>query len=119
MLLIDGSLERVLMTNTFNVRCVRGGIKTCPDSAVSINGTPPPYTVIQDAYNLTNSGDSVLMQALFFTEPLVLARDNISVTLQGGWDCNFASDAGMSTIRGSLTIGGVGGTVTIANVVIW
>jgi len=117
MLLAYGSLTRDLMPNIFNVRCVRGGINTCPATAVTIAGTP--YTVIQDAYIHANSGDLVQMQALFFAEALLLARDNISVTLQGGWDCNFASDAGMSTIRGSLTIGGVGGTVTIDNVVIW
>ena len=114
-----GTLTRDPRTSLFNVRCVSGGILTCPDSAVTINGIPPAYTVIQDAYNLAINGDSIQMQALFFPENLLLARNNISLTLQGGYDCNFASDPGMTTIRGNLTIGGVGGIVTIGNVVIW
>jgi hypothetical protein len=101
---------------TDNVRCVRGAIiNTCPANAVKIDGTSSYFTTIQAAYNTATTGQSVLIQALDFNENLSLSR-NIAVSLQGGYDCNFASILGIPTIHGSIAIGG--GSVTASNLII-
>ncbi|HTZ17084.1 MAG TPA: hypothetical protein VMB78_01460, partial [Dissulfurispiraceae bacterium] len=86
----------------------------CPDHAVMIEGKTPYYTTLHDAYREAAADDSILIQAMKFTEDLSL--DGNDVTLRGGYECGFASNPGRSTIKGTLTISG--GTVTIENIVI-
>ena len=73
------------------------------------------YSLIQEAYNASSDTDDILMQAADFYEDLDLDRD-ISVMLRGGYNADFNSAAGFTTIHGSLTIGR--GTVLIDKLII-
>ncbi len=73
------------------------------------------YTSILGAYSAAVDGDIILMQEYPFAETLVLDR-NVSVTLKGGYDCNYTSNPGFVTISGPLTVSG--GTVAVENLVL-
>jgi hypothetical protein len=88
---------------------------SCDEKLVRIQGTSYYYQTIQDAYNLLNNGENAQIQALSFAENLVLQKDT-DVQLEGGYDCNYSSNSGVTTINGSLTI--QGGTVTIEELII-
>jgi len=83
---------------------------------VRIPGPPIVYfSTIQAAYNSAATGNTIQSQNLTFSGNLNFNRA-ISVTLRGGYDSGFASNAGYTTISGSLTISN--GTVTVENIVI-
>jgi hypothetical protein len=88
---------------------------SCTNQTVKISGTLSYYSTIQNAYNVTPDGDAVQMMALEFPESLNLQSPN-TVTLQGGYGCDFSSNPWYSTINGALTING--GPVIIENVII-
>jgi len=73
------------------------------------------YSTLQAAYNAAQNGSIIQSQAITFYETLLVNR-NISVTLQGGYDCNYATNSGNVTyLKGMIqTIVG-GGTLTISN----
>ncbi|HDH11382.1 MAG TPA: hypothetical protein ENG83_04150 [Nitrospirae bacterium] len=60
-------------------------------------------------------GDTIQAQALTFTENLNFNR-NISVTLEGGYDCNYSAIIGNTTLNGNMTISN--GTITTENLII-
>jgi subtilisin family serine protease len=72
------------------------------------------YATIQLAYDAATSGQTIKMRAQILTVP-IFDRD-ISVTLQGGYDCVFLSDPGWTTLNGNLTISA--GSVKIENLII-
>jgi hypothetical protein len=72
-------------------------------------------TSLQDAYYHAFDGDTILSQALQFNESLTI-DNNISVTLEGGYDSIFTTNPSQTTINGTLTI--TGGTVVVENLVI-
>jgi hypothetical protein len=90
---------------------VRGG--ACSNQPVRIVSTG--YATIQAAYDSAGTGQAILIQAADFMENPDMDR-TINVALNGGYDCAFSSNAGSSTISGSLTIGR--GAVTIDRVAI-
>lgn len=73
------------------------------------------YTTVQAAYDAAAEGDTIRLQDYPFAENPALDR-NISVTLRGGYDCEYTANASSTTIDGSLTISN--GTVTVENIVI-
>jgi hypothetical protein len=85
---------------------------------VKIAETSSYYSSIQTAYSAAISGQTVLMAALDFTEDLNLNGNNANmlIALQGGYNCDFASNPGFTVINGAITISG--GTVTVENVTI-
>jgi hypothetical protein len=92
-------------------------LTTCPSTAAHINnGTS--FTTIQNAYNNSIDGSLIQLQALTFEEEEVLvdSGDNIRVTLRGGYECDFLSNPGYSTLHGNLTISK--GKVTIDSLII-
>ncbi|HTZ18733.1 MAG TPA: SBBP repeat-containing protein [Dissulfurispiraceae bacterium] len=89
-------------------------INTCPDHAVTINGGGTPYSYIQTAYGYAANNDILYIQALPFTEDLSLTG-NFAVTLKGGYECDFTSNPGFSTVYGKMTIST--GTVTVENMI--
>jgi hypothetical protein len=89
---------------------------SCPNKAVHINGTSNYYDTVSAAYTAASTGQSILMQEKSFTENLSLT-DNIIVTLKGGYNCNYSSSSGFSTIAGRVTIGG-SGKVTMDKLII-
>jgi probable HAF family extracellular repeat protein len=88
---------------------------TCGDKLVKLGGASPYYTAIQSAYNSASNGQPLLIRASNFTENLLL-QGNSQVMLQGGYNCDFSSNPGLTTLTGSLTI--TGGPVTIENLLI-
>ncbi len=76
------------------------------------------YSHIKDAYTLVIDNGTILTREYSFTESpdnLTLNRD-ISVRLEGGYDAEYATKNGFSTLDGALTIGQ--GTLTLENLII-
>jgi hypothetical protein len=88
---------------------------TCSNHAVSIGGTSPYYTKINNAYAAASDGSSILIQGLNFTEAVSLTSE-INVALRGDYDCSFISRPGKSMINGSITI--KGGSAIIDSIII-
>jgi hypothetical protein len=61
------------------------------------------YLHIQDAYSAASNDDDILTLASDFVEDLNFNLD-IAITLQGGWDPDFSSITGWTTLTGNLTI---------------
>ena len=87
---------------------------TCSNHPYKINGTTYDYDTIQHAYDPMGS-TTMQLQALVFTGGLTLNRD-YNITLQGGYDCGFTSNAGESILSDKLII--QHGKVTIDKITI-
>ena len=70
-------------------------------------------SALQSGYDAAADNKKIEMQAATFIEDLDLAR-NISVMLQGGYECGYLSNPGWTTVHGRLTI--TDGSVTLENV---
>jgi hypothetical protein len=79
----------------------------CAIKAATITGTSDYFDSVSAAYAAALSWQTILIQEKSFTENLSLT-DDIIVTLKGGYDCNYSSRAGFTTISGLVTIGGLG-----------
>ncbi len=80
---------------------------------VRIDGTPPSYfNFMQDAYVNAVNSDIIQSKDTTLTENLSINLIK-SVTFEGGYDCSYTVNTGMTTIEGTLTIND--GTVTIEN----
>jgi hypothetical protein len=89
---------------------------SCGNEIVSIAGTSYYYDTIHEAFFGVNAdGQSIRMQAVDITESPSYAGSN-SINLQGGFDCNYGSNSGFTTIHGIMTFGG--GSVTVENVIV-
>ena len=89
-------------------------VSSCPNAPIKLARENPQYfSSLQDAYNAAVDGDRIMTHALDFSEDLSLDR-NISVSLEGGYDCGYTTSYPSTVISGSLTISD--GTVTIENV---
>jgi hypothetical protein len=75
----------------------------CPEDPEKIEQTGAHYLFGQDALHVVGTGNTILMQAMDSIEDLVTTNLYWNVTLQGGYECGFASITGFTTI-GSLTI---------------
>ncbi|MBI4847071.1 MAG: Ig-like domain-containing protein [Nitrospirae bacterium] len=86
----------------------------CPQTPlVMILGTAPVYySSLQAAYNAANDGETIKSQDAVTTENLNLDRD-LSITLTGGYGCNYSSATGTTTIKGDMIISA--GTLTISS----
>ncbi len=89
---------------------------SCSNLPVRIaKATPVYYSSLQAAYNAAVNGDIIQSKAGTLTENLSINR-NISVTLQGGYDCNFTTNSGSVTnLKGMMQTVTGGGTLTIGN----
>ncbi|HDH05346.1 MAG TPA: PKD domain-containing protein [Nitrospirae bacterium] len=73
-------------------------------SPVRIAGTTPVYySILQDAYNAAVDGDVIQSRNASFTEDIDFNR-GISVSLEGGYDCNYSTITGKTTLNGNMTI---------------
>ncbi len=78
----------------------------CANQPVMIAGaTPRYYSSIQAAYNAAVNGDVIEIQAAVLTGDVNINR-NISVTLRGGYDCNFSAYVQNTVINGVLILDG-------------
>ncbi len=83
---------------------------------VRIAGVSPVYySSIQDAYSASQDNDIIQMQDAVFPGNIYIDRD-ISIILQGGFDCSYNNNTGITTLDGSMTISS--GTVMIENIVL-
>ena len=90
-------------------------VGVCSIPPVRIVGQTTFDTSIQDAYNQMGIYSGVMqVQALVFTEDLTLDHQ-LSVFIQGGYNCEFTSNLVFTTVQGSMTISN--GAVTIENVI--
>jgi hypothetical protein len=88
----------------------------CANKAVHIGQTSDYYDSVSAAYTGASTGQTILIQGKRFFESLLL-RENIAVTLRGGYNCNYSSRPDYTTLSGSLTSGGKG-SVTIDRLII-
>jgi PKD repeat protein len=90
-------------------------VASCANNPVKIVRTSAYFTSIQSAFtSASQANDVVQAQALDRTEDLTW-NNNRSVTLSGGYLCDYSSHPGFTTIH-SLTI--ASGTLTVENVII-
>jgi hypothetical protein len=71
---------------------------------------------IQVAYDDCSNGDTIECQAVALSGDVLCDTLNLSVTLKGGYDANFTSNTGYTTINGRMIISN--GTVTVENIII-
>jgi len=69
-------------------------------------GTPVNYySSLQTAYNDAMSGDVIQSQAALFIESFNAGDINSkTVTIEGGYDCNFTAVTGKTALKGQMTI---------------
>ena len=73
-------------------------------SPVRISGaTPVYYSTLQAAYDAAVDGDVIQSQDANYIENLNINR-NISITLEGGYDCGYTAVTGKTTLNGTMTI---------------
>lgn len=74
------------------------------------------FCSLQEGYDcLTSSGSTIKSRAITITENLTLDHD-LTATIEGGYDCNFATHTGNTTsLRGMITTTASGGMITIKN----
>ncbi len=72
--------------------------------------TPVYFSTLQAAYNAAYDGATIQSLAQVSVEDINFNL-NISVTLEGGYDCNFTSNAGVTSLSGTTQISS--GTITI------
>lgn len=90
--------------------------ETCPNLPVRIAGAAPEYfNTLQEAYNAAKQGDTIQIRTLTLSEYPELNL-NKTVTLEGGYDCDFLSGTCYTTINGTMSISD--GTVIIDNFIL-
>lgn len=85
----------------------------CTTSLVKLDAQE--FNLIQTAYNNASNSSVIQARAESFSEDLIF-NGNIDFTLRGGYDCNYNSNTGYTTVNGSITISS--GTLVIENVII-
>ena len=102
---------------TANCSELAGFVSTaaCQSQPVRIVRTNTSYTTIQEAYNTALDQDTIQVQALTLTQNLTVNR-SISVTLKGGYPCNYGSNTGtMTTLKGWIKTLPDGGALIIGS----
>ena len=79
--------------------------------------TPTYYATLQAAYDAAANGATIQMQSVSRTESLNVNRD-ISVSIEGGYNTDYSSIAGTTTLTGSIRTYAGGGTLTIKNFIL-
>lgn len=85
---------------------------TCPSQPVRILGKGD-FATLQAAYDAAADGDAIMGQAQDIAGDVTTNRP-ISVTVDGGYDCTYATKADNTGLKGTLTI--QNGTVTVKDV---
>lgn len=78
---------------------------SCGVNPIKISGAGSTYPSIQSAYNSATNGQSILIPAVDLDQDLTFnSVSNIHVYLRGGYNCDYGSNYGVSTLLGKLTI---------------
>jgi hypothetical protein len=72
---------------------------------VIIVGSSQPYSAIQTAYAAAGNGATIKAQAAILSEDILLGVAGKRVAIKGGYGPDFATQTGMTTLKGKLTIG--------------
>ena len=88
---------------------------TCPNPPVWNPYISDEYSLIQVAYNNAGNGEVIQLQATVFEEDL-LFNSGTSVIIEGRYSCDYSNIAGVTIIKGDITI--VSGTITIGDIVL-
>ncbi|MBI4684595.1 MAG: PKD domain-containing protein [Nitrospirae bacterium] len=88
-------------------------VQPCPNQPVK-NGTSY-YSTLQAAQNAAVSGNTLQSQAIDLVESLTV---NKTLTLDGGYNCEFTSNPMKTTLKGNLTIDSGIFQVTIGNFIL-
>jgi C1A family cysteine protease len=75
----------------------------CGNLPARISETSAAYASLQSAYNAAAADQTIQAEAQGFGESPVF-NGSIAVKLEGGFNCDYSSNAGVTTINGSLTI---------------
>jgi hypothetical protein len=110
----DGFISSDPKTNLYWTKCV-----TCAALPVKKVSTVTYYSTVHDGYAaLGTGGDTLQLQSQPFTEGTGLTLSGAGpVTLRGGYNCDYSSNHGFSTISPKVTIGN-GTTITVENIII-
>ncbi len=91
-------------------------ISACSGLSVRVGSTY--YATLQAAYNAAGDGSTIKALGMRLIENLTVDR-NVTVTLEGGYDCGFTTNAGGVTfLKGMITTKAGGGKITIKNFVL-
>lgn len=108
----DGSTNILIRTDYIDVT-----LSGCSNPPVRNDRTSEYYSTLQAAYNdpATMDGDTIQSQAIVLTEDLSMNRD-ISVIIEGGYDCDYTTIIGRTILNGDMTI--TNGTLNIRNFIL-
>ncbi|MEW6586638.1 MAG: hypothetical protein AB1442_13660, partial [Nitrospirota bacterium] len=70
------------------------------------------------AYNVANNGEVIQSIGARFTQDVLQINRSVTVTLDGGYDCQYTANSGMTFLSGQLQTFSTGGTLTIKNFVL-
>jgi len=99
--------------SSYYVRCARGGYGF--NKPVKTSAPAGEYDSIQEAYDAAVASQTIMAQAMQLDENLLFAG-NKTITLIGGYDFDFETNNGYTTIK-ALTVGGTD-QVAISGVII-
>ncbi|HBH61856.1 MAG TPA: hypothetical protein DDX85_08990 [Nitrospiraceae bacterium] len=74
--------------------------------------TPVYYSSLQAAYDNAEGGETIQSHDAVFTEDIAFDLDK-SVFFEGGYDCDYTSVTGKTTVYGNMSVSN--GMVTIQN----
>ena len=108
----DGSTDTLMKTSYITVNSA-SEISECSNSP--IKRADSLYSTLQSAYAETADGENIKLHDTNINTSLNINRD-LTVTLDGGYNCDYSGADGMTTINGNITISS--GTLIIGNVIL-
>lgn len=98
------TFANVSANHTLTANFSAASSSSCTNYPARLAGTTPVnYLSLSAAYNAAANGDTIQGNMLDHFDSLLLDR-NVSVTLDGGYLCDFSSISGNLTIKGDVTI---------------
>jgi len=85
----------------------------CSNPPIKLDGNY--YSILQTTYNTASDGTVIQSMFVGFDESLDFNRE-ITITLDGGYACDYLTNPDYTTVNGPLTI--TSGSVTLSNVVV-
>ena len=108
----DGSIDTLMKTNYITVTS-GSGIEECSNFPIKKNSFY--YSTLQNAHDSAAEGESIKLHKLNISNSLSVSRD-VTVILQGGYNCDYSGTEGMTSINGNITVNT--GTLIIGNVIL-
>lgn len=85
----------------------------CANLPIKLGGAY--YSILQTTYNTASDGSTVQAMYMGFDESLDFNRE-ITITLDGGYGCDYSTNPDYTTVNGPLTI--TNGSVTLGNIIV-